>query len=603
MKSIFTALLTICMTTAAFSQRYQVDTLYKNGPLDNRINVVILGDGFTEEQLPKFAEEAKKFADFFLAYNPYNDYRNYFNFFAIRTPSKESGTSNPGAAPDAYPDQPVGMKDTFFGVSFGYSIHRLVEVSKFDVLYGLMGSHFPAYDLIVVLANTDHYGGSGGQIAVHTLNKDANTIGVHEIGHTFGRLSDEYWAGSIYGNETANMTANSDPATIRWKNWLDNPQIGIHKHGPEGDAAHWHKPANGTCLMEYLNQELCAVCNEATIERLLEYINPVEKIEPDTTGTVDVSLADKFKLTLLKPVRNTFEVQWRLNGKLLPFSGEELSLQNIEVPDSARLTASVFDKTTLSRRNEARAARTHTVAWSLKSSIPAEFRIVTSPDSVCAGGEVVLTAHGCPVAPSWSTGETGKSITVQLNQSAAYSASCKPAGSATKTAEVHLKALPLPNATATNGGPYTAGQTIELAATGGVQYMWRGPLFFVANTANASIPLASVDQGGLYEVVVTDVNGCSKTAQTEVNVDPILSVPADPDVLVTVSPNPARDYIAFKTKLGGKSTIKLYDQSGREQLSNTFEKKGETKLNLPAGIYLYKFTNGGRDVSGKIAVQ
>nr|WP_295928398.1 M64 family metallopeptidase [uncultured Dyadobacter sp.] len=601
MKSIFTTLIIFCIASKALSQHYQVDTLYKKGPLDNRINVVILGDGFTQEQLPKFAAEAKKFADFFLAYDPYTGYRDYFNFFAIRTPSKETGVTNPGTAPDAYQDQPVGSKDTFFGASFGHSIHRLVEVTKFDVLYNLMSTHLPAYDLIVVLVNTEYYGGSGGQIAVHTLNDAANSIGVHEIGHSFGRLSDEYWAGSIYGTEAANMTGNSDPASIRWRNWLNSPNIGIYKHGLEGDAAKWHKPGNGTCLMEYLDQQLCAVCREATVERLLENINPIEKIEPDTAGKVDVSAARTFKLGLLKPNRNTLQVRWHLNDTLLPFSGDEISLDGGVIPDSSVLTATVFDSTALSRRDASRALRSRAVSWSLKSSVPAVFKIVASADSVCLGNEVALVAQGCAGPLKWSTGETGKSITVVPDKTTIYSCSCQ--GPQTKTVEVSIHVMPLPSATAANGGPYLVGDTIKLVATGGKSYMWRGPLFFASISSTVSIPNAALNQAGLYEVGVKDANGCAAIAQTEVKIDPILSVPNEPDAVVSVSPNPARDYISVETKLEGKSNIKLYDQAGRELISDSFEKRTRLPLNLPSGIYLYRVTNGSRERTGKVAVQ
>lgn len=601
MKSIFITLLAVCMTSMAFCQRYQVDTLYKNGPLDNRINVVILGDGFTQEQLPKFATEARKFADFFLAYAPYDGYRNYFNFFAIRTPSRESGVSNPGIAPDAYPEQPVGMKDTFFGASFGSSIHRLIEVKKFDVLYNLMATNFPVYDLIVVLVNTEFYGGSGGQIAVHTLNEAANTIGVHEIGHAFGRLSDEYWAGSIYGTEAANMTLNSDRSTVRWKNWLDVPPIDIYRHGTDGDAARWHKPSSGTCLMEYLDRQFCAVCREATVEQLLHYINPIEQTAPDPSARVDVGTAQTFKLALLQPVANTLQVQWHLNGALLPAKGNEITLDGAGVPDSSALTASVFDSTTWSRRDEARASRTRVVTWNLKSSIPAEFRIAASADTVCLGTAVTLVAQGCPVAPKWSTGETGKSITVSPERSATYSCSCSLPGGA-KTAESSVHVWPLPQATASNGGPYVVGDTIRLTATGGTAFFWRGPLFFTSILQQASIPNAEMNRAGLYEVTVTDANGCKHTAQTEVRIDPVLSVPNEPDLVVSISPNPASDYISVETKLGGKSEIKLYDQAGREWLSDSFERKITLPISLPAGMYVYRVSNGSRKHSGKVLV-
>ncbi|WP_353719583.1 T9SS type A sorting domain-containing protein [Dyadobacter sp. 676] len=153
------------------------------------------------------------------------------------------------------------------------------------------------------------------------------------------------------------------------------------------------------------------------------------------------------------------------------------------------------------------------------------------------------------------------------------------------------------------GGPYLVGDTIELTATGGESYFWRGPLFFSSDLPHVSLFGASPDQGGLYEVVVTDVNGCSAIAYTEVKVDPVLSAPGGQDVTVIVSPNPARDYISVETSLAGTSNIKLYDKAGREMLSRFFEKHADIKLNIGAGIYSYRFTNGGREVSGKVAVQ
>lgn len=604
MKSIFTLLCTVCIATLTFGQQYQVDTLYKTGPLDNRINVVILGDGFTQQELPKFAAEAKKFADFFLAYDPYVRYRNYFNFFAIRTPSVESGVTNPGTAPDAYKDQPVAVKNTFFGASFGTSIHRLVEVKKMDVLFNLMATHFPAYDLIVVLVNTTFYGGSGGGIAVHTLHGQANTIGVHEIGHTFSHLNDEYWAGDNYGWEAPNMTRESSAVRVRWKNWLNESGIGIYKHGEAGQAALWHKPANGTCLMEYLNQEFCAVCREATVETLLKQVNPIEKAEPATGSVVTVNAPQTFNVNLLAPNPNTLQVQWAVNGQPLAGTGAQLTLTPDQAPDGAILTASVFDTTSVSRYDGARNDRTRQVEWKLKSSTPDVFRIAVSKDTVCAGEEVTLSAYGCRGTLRWSGGASGSSMKANPAQTTTYSGFCKVEGVPTETIAKTIYVRALPNATATNGGPYEVGGTIELTATGGASYLWSGPKLFASTLPHVFLHDAALDQAGIYEVLVTDVNGCSKTAQTEVKIDPILSAPqSSADLLVTVSPNPARDYISVETKLGGKSNIKLYDQAGREILSKAFEKKLSMKLNVAAGMYLYRFANGGREVSGKVAVQ
>lgn len=603
MKKIFTILVNICIGAAAMGQPYQVDTLYKSGPLDNRINVVILGDGFTEQELPKFVNEAKKFADFFRAYDPYDRYRNYFNFFAIRTPSKESGITNPGTAPDAYPDQPVVTKNTFFGTSFGTSIHRLVTISKQMVFYDLMASQFPMYDLVIVLANTTFYGGSGGQIAVHTLHDAANRIGVHEVGHTFARLNDEYWAGAIYGWEAANMTADNNPATVKWKNWLDSPPVGIYKHGTSDGADKWYKPTNGACLMEYLDKQFCAVCREATTETILQHINPVERIEPDHTNVVNVEGQSRFKLTLVKPEPNTLQVEWRLNDSLIAGGSDELMLNENQVPDASTLTATIFDSTATSRRDGVRDVRTKTISWSLHSKTPNVFRVATSRDTVCAGDAVTLSAYSCSGALSWSTTETTASISVKPATTTKYEAYCKVQGQPTVTIEIPVTVLPLPAASATNTGPYLVGATVALNAQGGIDYEWTGPRSFVAHTADTSIADAGLGNAGVYEVKVTDVNGCSKMAQTEVKIDPILAIPNNPEEWVRVSPNPAADYLSVETVLPGGSKLILYDQAGRKVLSRDFTRKTEIALRLPAGLYVYHFVNGVREVSGKVAIR
>lgn len=599
---IFTFCLTFVVISAS-GQHYEVDTLQKTGPLDNRINVVILGDGFVSSEMPKFAEEARKFAAFFTSFEPYNQYRDYFNFFAIRTPSRQSGVTNPGNAPDAYPDQPVEKKDTFFGATFGSFIHRSVQVTRQDVLSSLLATHLPEYDVVVVLLNTTYYGGSGGLVAVFTLNETANTVGMHEIGHTLGRLSDEYWGGGVVGRETANMTAISDEATVKWKNWLNTPPIAIYPYGLNGEAALWNKPANGTCQMEFHDKQLCAVCREGTVERILQFVNPIEKMEPDTAGSVDADANHNFRLSLLNPVPNTLRTEWRLNGRLLSVSGNELDLGSRQIPDMSLLTASVFDSVGLSRRDDAKVLRTHSVAWKLKSSVPAVFHIVASADSLCAGEQLTLTAYGCPGTLEWSTFENAKTIQIRPSTSGSYQAQCKVPGKPTVTAEASVKMLPLPKGAITGGGIYYEGQTIQLRASGGQSYKWTGPGNFFADTPDVLIQNAGTANSGIYRADILSAQGCSVTAKADVKVDLLLSAPNDLQMPVIVSPNPAKDYISVETKLPGKSNIQLFDQAGRELISEYFEKKTHIKLNLAAGMYLYRFTNGGREVSGKVAVQ
>ncbi|NIJ54008.1 M64 family metallopeptidase [Dyadobacter arcticus] len=601
MKKIFTTLFFLYSICGSFAQTFPVDTIYKTGSQDNRINVVILGDGFTEAEMPKFKAEAAKFADFFLSYAPYDIYKSYFNFFSISTPSKESGADNPGTAPDVYKDQPIGDKNTFYNATFGSSIHRLVTID-YTMVFNVLSTNLPQYDLAVVLVNTKFYGGSGGSIAVHTLHELADLIGAHEIGHTFAHLNDEYWAGVGYGWESPNMSADNNPATIRWRNWLNSNGIGIHKHGTDSEASKWFKPTESSCLMQLLNQQFCAVCREATTEMILSLVNPVERVEPDAEGIIAVGTGKEFKLDLVKPEPNSLHVEWMLNNKPFASGPDHVTVTGDDVGDYATLTATVFDSTLLSRRDSTREQRSWKTEWNLESNAPKVFRVRPSADSVCVGREVRLTATGCPGAVSWSTGENGNSITFRPSQTSTYEATCKVEGKKDSIIKSTISVLPPPDATASNTGPYFVGSTIEVNGKGGIGYSWKGPGDFSAHTQIALIPNATISQAGQYEVTVTDLNGCSAIATTEVKVDPILAVVNEPNEWVQVSPNPAKEYVKVKTKLPGESAFTIYDMTGKKRAVTLFEKETEIKLDFPIGMYLYRFTNGKKEVSGKILV-
>jgi len=83
-----------------FAQKFDVDTLVYNGNSNQYINLVILGDGYTNAEMTKFSTDATKFKDYFFQKAPYSNYKNYFNVFIIKTPSPESGVKHPGMSSD-----------------------------------------------------------------------------------------------------------------------------------------------------------------------------------------------------------------------------------------------------------------------------------------------------------------------------------------------------------------------------------------------------------------------------------------------------------------------------------------------------------------------
>lgn len=609
MKTRLAALALLFSTVGSYcvAQTFRVDTLQKTGPLNQRINVVILGDGFTESELPKFDTEARKFAAFFLDYSPFTAYRDYFNLYSIRVPSNESGATNPGTAPDRNPSQPVGTKDTYFGSSFGTAnIDRLVAITKYEAFTNVMAQNFPSYDLAVVIVNSPYYGGSGGGIATFTLHESASLIGVHEIGHTFSFLTDEYWAGAAFGNETANQTRDTNPATIKWKKWLNQFNIGIFQHTGDAAAAEWYKPTSNNCLMEVLNRPFCAVCREATSNRILQLVKSVETVQPAPDSRVVVGAESaRFQLGLLLPRPNTLRVQWRLNGALLDQKAAQLSVSNSQLPEAVNeLSVSVLDTTEYIRLGNHPQQHTYAYRWTLERANLVKILAVSASKAViCSGQSTTLTAQDCIGSVTWSTGATGTSLSVSPTQSTMYSAVCAIPNAASQTAKVDIKVNPLPTAAASNTGPYLEGQTVQLNATGGATYQWNGPNNFASAQQNPTISTANVGSAGNYVVMVASAEGCIGSAQTTVTISPILSTPAATTNAVSVFPNPAKEFIQVRSSLSGEQRIVLLDVTGREVFSKSFVQSTEINTSaLPDNLYFYRIGNGQESVTGKVLI-
>ena len=603
MKQSFTLLLIWLLTgyTVCLAQLFQVDTLQKTGPLNQRINVVILGDGFTQNELTKFDQEAQKFMAFFLSYTPYNAYKKYFNFFSIRTPSKESGATNLGTAPDRYPNQPIETRDTYFGASFGTAnIHRQVAIQHYQTFTNVMAMNFPSYDLAVMIVNSPWYGGSGNSPATFTLHEQASLIGIHEIGHLFASLTDEYWAGYVYAREAANMTRNTNPSTIIWRNWLNETNVGIFAHSGDGEASTWYKPTTHNCLMEELSKTFCAVCREATTNKILKIVNPVEATQPLPYSRIVVKdQPETVRLTLLKPSPNTLKVEWRLNdtGQVTISNNQLASLTN-------NLSVSVLDTTAYIQLESHRQEHKYTYRWTLEKAIPAQtLALIASKNVVCMGESATLTALNCAGSLNWSTGATDSSVTVSPTRSTTYSVTCDGSGVRSQTAVVSLIVLSLPIAEASNSGSYIEGQSIQLKAQGGTSYAWTGPANFTSPEQNPVISSAKISQAGTYTVAVTSANGCISKAQTTVSISPLVAISNSSTDAVWVFPNPAKGRVQIQTTLTGELEVILIDAAGHELIKKSFYRTIELSIEkLPKATYFYRVGNGERFLTGKLII-
>ena len=164
----------------------EVIPLHTGGDPKQAIDIVILAEGYTEAEKDSFLADARKAVDAIFAHEPFGSRRDDFNFKAVWTPSADNGMSVP---------RNDDWKETAFGSHYDtfYSERYLTTPNVFDIHDAL--AHVP-YEHIIILANSPVYGG-GGIYNSYTLTTSKNDnfeqVVVHEFGHSFGGLGDEYF--------------------------------------------------------------------------------------------------------------------------------------------------------------------------------------------------------------------------------------------------------------------------------------------------------------------------------------------------------------------------------------------------------------------------
>ena len=168
--------------------------IHKGGDSKEAIDVVILAEGYTTEEMELFMEDAKITASEILSYEPFKSHSDKFNFIALASPSADSNVSVP---------QEEAWRNTAVGSNFmTFYMERYLTSGNVYAMYDL-ATNIPC-EHFVILANTDTYGG-GGIYNSYTLttahHPSFRPVVVHEFGHSFAGLGDEYFYLSADNND------------------------------------------------------------------------------------------------------------------------------------------------------------------------------------------------------------------------------------------------------------------------------------------------------------------------------------------------------------------------------------------------------------------
>lgn len=356
--------------TLSFSQAFEVETIKNSGANDKRINLVILGDGYTESEQSNFRDHALNFSNSIFSQSPFSEYTDYFNVHIVKVISNESGASHPGTAADEdTADVPISSVDNFFGTAYdGFNVHRLLYTPNSALISNVLAINFPEYDQALILVNSPYYGGSGGHFPVTSTGEYADEIAIHEIGHSLVGLKDEYYPGDLLAEEGINMTQQTDPALVKWRNWIGTTGVGIYQYCSTGTCATWHRP-HQTCKMRFLNYPFCAVCKEGIVEKIHDLVSPIDSFSPSNLTVENPSFPIDFNLALINPTTNSLETTWTLNGASFNANTQTVSIAETDLNNGLNsLSVVVTDNSNLIRVDNHETLHVNTVTWSIDNS-------------------------------------------------------------------------------------------------------------------------------------------------------------------------------------------------------------------------------------------
>ena len=164
--------------------------VWQGGPLDETIDIVVVSEGYGVSEKAKFYADAEHVAMALFRHEPFASLRNKFTIRAVFAPSQDSGASVPRRG-----DWKRTVADSHFDTFYS---NRYLTTSAQQKVYDLIGT--VPFEHIVVMVNTAIYGGGGIYNSLTIMNSDHptfNAVMVHEFGHAFGGLADEY----AYGDQ------------------------------------------------------------------------------------------------------------------------------------------------------------------------------------------------------------------------------------------------------------------------------------------------------------------------------------------------------------------------------------------------------------------
>jgi hypothetical protein len=264
--------------------RQKAFKIHDSGKPEHKLDIVILAEGYTQIEIQKFMNDATRFKNHLFENQPFDSLQNYINVWAVPLVSNESGTDIPGENI---------WKETILNSQF-YTFDSERYLNSFDNKKIRDAAANAPYDQIYILVNTDKYGGAGIYNFYSTCTSDnegSEFVFVHEFGHAFAGLGDEYYTSDVAYKDLYNLENEPWQPNItslkdfdsKWKHLCDSTtpiptpsdKEYLDKVGAFEGAGYLEKglyrPVYDCSMKSVVENNYCPVCRRAFYDMLMFY--------------------------------------------------------------------------------------------------------------------------------------------------------------------------------------------------------------------------------------------------------------------------------------------------------------------------------------------
>lgn len=265
------------------NKEYKSFKVHYSGDPAKKVDIVILPEGYTKDEIDRFYKDCKKFSSYLFNSSPFKENKNRFNIWGIEAPSAESGTDIPADS--------IWKKTILNSSFYTFDLERYLMTTDNKSVRDL-AANVP-YDQIYILVNTDSYGG-GSIYNLYSVCVNNNIyeeyVFVHEFGHGFASLADEYYTSDVAYNDfypldveplDPNLTTLVDFES-KWKNLIEEgtpiptpataefkDKVGVFEGGGYMQYG-IYRPMQDCTMKSIKPDNFCIVCKKA-IQEMIDF--------------------------------------------------------------------------------------------------------------------------------------------------------------------------------------------------------------------------------------------------------------------------------------------------------------------------------------------